>query len=163
MGIIFSCCLKNHEDNDDHHQENDALLYNNNDGNNGYDSMKRELEIEEQKMLARENELTDIVNNTNDKLIDISVMNNNGTNNNGNNNLHDDVDTTNSNHATSSVTAISSPSGFVKVNHKFNILDTNSSLTSLEKEKLKKLWDVIINGYIGQFTIDFDEPLVASL
>lgn len=81
MGAVFSCitnCCGS-----ENSTENDPLLQNQQEGyrtNDGgdYDVMQRQLQIEEQKLMQRERELTDIVNNTNDKLIDISMMSNSG-------------------------------------------------------------------------------------
>lgn len=77
MGVIFSCCNRNGSN------ETDPLLQGaqngyNSSADNDYDAVQRQLEQEEQKLLAREQELTEIVNNTNDKLIDISMMSNSG-------------------------------------------------------------------------------------
>ncbi|SCU97718.1 LAMI_0F11100g1_1 [Lachancea mirantina] len=78
MGVILSCCF-----NRGNNAENESLLQNGQNGYgsgalNDYDAAQRQLEEEEQKMIAREQELTQIVNNTNDKLIDISMMSNSG-------------------------------------------------------------------------------------
>ncbi|SCU94816.1 LADA_0G11518g1_1 [Lachancea dasiensis] len=77
MGGVISCCVTGAN------SETDSLVQNaqkgyGSYGNEDYDAIKRKLEEEEQKILAREQELTEIVNNTNDKLIDISMMSNSG-------------------------------------------------------------------------------------
>ncbi|AET40520.1 Meh1p Ecym_6128 [Eremothecium cymbalariae DBVPG len=75
MGIIFSCCS------DDGDGEQDPLLDNQlgygSQGSTNEDHHVLEQELQ-QKLLQRERELTVIVNNTNDKLIDISMMSNSG-------------------------------------------------------------------------------------
>lgn len=77
MGIVLSCCKQ------DGISEGEPLLQDSQKGygsnaNNDYDALQRKIEQEEQKLLAREQELTEIVNNTNDKLIDISMISNSG-------------------------------------------------------------------------------------
>ncbi|CCD27388.1 Meh1p NDAI_0K01970 [Naumovozyma dairenensis CBS 421] len=82
MGVIFSCC--NVHSGDDEEQE--SLLRsqheNNNNGDPNSDSydalLQRQLELQEQKRLTREKQLRDIVTDTNDKLIDISMVSNSG-------------------------------------------------------------------------------------
>ncbi|AAS52394.2 AEL290Cp [Eremothecium gossypii ATCC 10895] len=75
MGIVFSCCSEAQDG------EHDPLLDNQvaygSQGNLDEDRQALELELQ-QKLLEREQELTVIVNNTNDKLIDISMMSNSG-------------------------------------------------------------------------------------
>ncbi|EJS42921.1 meh1p [Saccharomyces arboricola H-6] len=79
MGIVFSCC-KHHAS-----EEDEALLREQQAGygtqgnaNDEYDAEQVRLKEHEQKLLAREQELREIVANTNDKLIDISMINNSG-------------------------------------------------------------------------------------
>lgn len=79
MGAVLSCC-RNHSG-----EENEALLREQQAGygsqgnaNDEYDAEQMRLKEHEQKLLAREQELRDIVANTNDKLIDISMINNSG-------------------------------------------------------------------------------------
>ncbi|SCU92160.1 LAFA_0F08416g1_1 [Lachancea sp. 'fantastica'] len=77
MGAVLSCCFGSGS------SDGEPLLQ---DAQKGYgsfgqddsDIMQRKLEEEEQKLLAREQELAEIVNSTNDKLIDISMMSNSG-------------------------------------------------------------------------------------
>lgn len=77
MGIIFSCCRNGDVD------ENEALLA---AQQNGYgtenerdlNEVQRQLREQEERALAREAQLRDIVTNTNDKLIDISMISNSG-------------------------------------------------------------------------------------
>lgn len=75
MGTLFSCCSSVHEG------ERDPLF----DSQLGYDSLRianeNKLALEQelqQRLLQRQQELTDIAKNTNDKLIDISMISNSG-------------------------------------------------------------------------------------
>ncbi|AMD21816.1 HFL040Wp [Eremothecium sinecaudum] len=75
MGILFSCFS------DEYEGEQDPLLEN----QLGYNSIRSTIEDRhaleqelQQQLLQREQELTEIVNNTNDKLIDISMISNSG-------------------------------------------------------------------------------------
>lgn len=73
MGNILSCCFSHDS------EESESLLAD----QNGYGSQREmdynELEQQQQQwILDRERELTQIVNNTNDKLIDIGMINNSG-------------------------------------------------------------------------------------
>lgn len=77
MGLIFSCCQNGDVD------ENEALLASQQNGygadNEQDDSeMKRQLKEQEERAFAREAHLKEIVTNTNDKLIDISMISNSG-------------------------------------------------------------------------------------
>lgn len=77
MGIIFSCCRNSDID------ENEALLaaQQNGYGTNNeqdYNEVQRQLKEQEERALAREAQLREIVTNTNDKLIDISMISNSG-------------------------------------------------------------------------------------
>ncbi|CUS20599.1 LAQU0S01e10286g1_1 [Lachancea quebecensis] len=77
MGGIFSCCFRGRTLEDEPLMQDAQRGYGAN-ANNDYDALQRKLEQEEQKLLVREQELTEIVNSTNDKLIDISMMSNSG-------------------------------------------------------------------------------------
>ncbi|CDF89982.1 ZYBA0S05-06172g1_1 [Zygosaccharomyces bailii CLIB 213] len=77
MGAILSCCNIGDVD------ENEALLGGQQNGygvdNEQDDSeMKRQMKEQEERALAREAHLKEIVSNTNDKLIDISMISNSG-------------------------------------------------------------------------------------
>ncbi|SCU89565.1 LANO_0D05490g1_1 [Lachancea nothofagi CBS 11611] len=77
MGGILSCCFGTRS------SETEPLVQEAQKGYGSYgneddEALQRKIEQEEQKLLAREQELTEIVNNTNDKLIDISMMSNSG-------------------------------------------------------------------------------------
>ncbi|CAR22564.1 Meh1p [Lachancea thermotolerans CBS 6340] len=77
MGVIISCCFRDRSSEDEPLIQDSQRGYGAN-ANNDYDALQRKLEQEEQKLLVREQELTEIVNSTNDKLIDISMMSNSG-------------------------------------------------------------------------------------
>lgn len=77
MGIIFSCCRNDDVD------ENEALLANQQNGygahnEQDYNEVQRQMKEQEERALARETQLREIVTNTNDKLIDISMISNSG-------------------------------------------------------------------------------------
>lgn len=77
MGIIASCCRSGDAD------ENEALLAREQNGYGGdnsedYNAAQRQMREQEEQMRARENLLKEIVANTNDKLIDISMISNSG-------------------------------------------------------------------------------------
>ncbi|CEP60883.1 Meh1p LALA0_S02e01838g [Lachancea lanzarotensis] len=77
MGAVLSCCFGSGS------SEGEPLLQDAQKGYGSYgpdddDLMQRKLEEEERKLLAREQELAEIVISTNDKLIDISMMSNSG-------------------------------------------------------------------------------------
>lgn len=75
MGVIASCCRDSDAD------ENEALLASQNghgDHNDDYNAVQRQMKEQEEQLRARENMLKKIVANTNDKLIDISMISNSG-------------------------------------------------------------------------------------
>ena len=81
MGAVLSCCNKGNS------EEEEALLraqqtgYGSNSADNMEDSYMAEqqrLQEEERVGQARENQFREIVNNTNDKMIDISMLTNSG-------------------------------------------------------------------------------------
>lgn len=81
MGAVLSCCNKGNS------EEEEALLrahqagYGSNPAENEEDSyMAEQQRLQEEEMVAqaRENQLREIVNNTNDKMIDISMLTNSG-------------------------------------------------------------------------------------
>lgn len=81
MGLILSCCRESDID------ENDSLLRNQQNGYNSLDNdrgddddsiMQREMREKELQLQKRNQELKEIVDSLNDKLIDISMINNSG-------------------------------------------------------------------------------------
>ncbi|CCK68343.1 Meh1p KNAG_0A06890 [Huiozyma naganishii CBS 8797] len=83
MGAVLSCCFKNRTGSPDE----EALLRGGQNGygaagstgpQDGYDSVQDQLREQELQMRQRDNELKDIVAQTNDKLIDISMVSNSG-------------------------------------------------------------------------------------
>lgn len=79
MGIVLSCCRDHgREDNEALLREQQAGYGTQGNANDEYDAEQVRLKEQERKLLAREQELRDIVANTNDKLIDISMINNSG-------------------------------------------------------------------------------------
>lgn len=73
MGNILSCCFKaDTEEADPLLQEQDGY---GSQGQLDYNEMEQR---QQERMLERERELTEIVNNTNDKLIDIGMISNSG-------------------------------------------------------------------------------------
>ncbi|QLG72672.1 hypothetical protein HG535_0D03800 [Zygotorulaspora mrakii] len=77
MGIVLSCC----QDNDS--EENEALLAGQQNGfgddsAEDYNARQLQTKLHEEQMRARDEALKEIVSNTNDKLIDISMISNSG-------------------------------------------------------------------------------------
>ncbi|CAL9729311.1 protein Meh1p [Monosporozyma unispora] len=83
MGAAFSCCPFGGSSNG---SDEEALLRNQQDGygstingeNNQYDAVQEQIREHERRLQARDQELRGIVANTNDKLIDISMISNSG-------------------------------------------------------------------------------------
>lgn len=79
MGILLSCCKEREP-------EEEPLIASNQRGYGGegagnfeeYSDLQRLKQEEENKLMAREQQLRDIVSDTNDKLIDISMISNSG-------------------------------------------------------------------------------------
>lgn len=75
MGLILSCCREGELD------ENEALLASQQNGygaHEDYNALQQQMKEHEERLRARENMLKEIVTNTNDKLIDISMISNSG-------------------------------------------------------------------------------------
>ncbi|CCF58000.1 hypothetical protein KAFR_0D03520 [Kazachstania africana CBS 2517] len=80
MGVVFSCWRDRSSDEDEallRHQHGYGSGYNDND-NEEYSSLQQEERERERKARIRDDQLRKIVANTNDKLIDISMIDNSG-------------------------------------------------------------------------------------
>lgn len=83
MGVAFSCCPLGSSSNG---SDEEALLRGQQDGygsthngeNSEYDAVQEQMREHERRLQARDQELRGIVANTNDKLIDISMISNSG-------------------------------------------------------------------------------------
>lgn len=76
MGNILSCCPHSN------HDDEESLLRGRQNGmpntTESYDAIQQQMLQQQRKIQQRENELREIVSNTNDKLIDISMISNSG-------------------------------------------------------------------------------------
>lgn len=179
MGAVFSCCRHNAT------EEDEALLREHQAGYgtqgnapDEYDAEQMRLKEQEQKLLAREQELRDIVANTNDKLIDISMINNSGIviqgtdlqealerreqeegegENEGEGAREDGGNAGEENTSGRSVSSSRSAEIAAPKSHTFTVL--TSDLAKISKEQLKKLHSSISNEIFSQSQVDKPGPL----
>ena len=78
MGIIISCCRNGFSDEEESLLHSRQAGYGANQDNESQNSLQQQLREEERRLQARERELREVVNSTNDKLIDISMISNSG-------------------------------------------------------------------------------------
>lgn len=178
MGAVFSCC-KHHAG-----EENEALLREQQAGygsqgnaNDGYDAEQMRLKEHEQKLLAREQELRDIVANTNDKLIDISMINNSGIviqgtdlqealdkrqQEEGGDSREYERSAAGDNVSGSSVPSSRSAEGATRQTppkaNTFTVL-ASADLAKISKEQLKKLHSSIVKEILSQSQVNKPGPL----
>ena len=78
MGVIISCCRHGFSDEEESLLHSRQAGYGANRDNESQNSLQQQLREEERRLQARERELREVVNSTNDKLIDISMISNSG-------------------------------------------------------------------------------------
>lgn len=145
--------------------------------NSEYDAEQMRLKEHEQKLLAREQELREIVANTNDKLIDISMINNSGIVIQGTD-LQEALDkkqqeegevspedgrsagddNTSGRSVPSSRSAERSATHAAPRTNTFTVL-TSPDSTRITKEQLKKLHSNILDEILSQSKVDKPGPL----
>nr|6JWP_C Chain C, Protein MEH1 [Saccharomyces cerevisiae S288C]6JWP_H Chain H, Protein MEH1 [Saccharomyces cerevisiae S288C] len=123
--------------------------------NDEYDAEQMRLKEHEheQKLLAREQELRDIVANTNDKLIDISMINNSGIVIQGTD-LQEALDK----RQPSSGSAQATTHQTAPRTNTFTLL-TSPDSAKISKEQLKKLHSNILNEIFSQSQVNKPGPL----
>lgn len=168
MGVILSCCR------DTDSEENEALLRSQQNGygvtdNNEEDDivLQRQIQEREQKVLERNQELKEIVENLNDKLIDISMISNSGIVLQGND-LEDINAENNEDFALPQSDLDNDEADTTKVKQKksskdFAVLNSNTNMSKETKDKLKKVYKIIFEDLEDQLKVKVPGELTISL
>lgn len=163
MGLILSCCRESDLD------ENEALLasqqngYNN--GNDDYNALQHQIREHEERLRARENALKEIVTNTNDKLIDISMISNSGIVVQGSDLSQQEPDSPLENASGSAVDDSHETSATQNNSRKsnFTALDTTTAMSTEMKRHLKLLHERIFETLEQELHVEPQGRLVVSL
>ncbi|QLL30629.1 hypothetical protein HG536_0A04460 [Torulaspora globosa] len=161
MGLILSCCREGELD------ENEALLASQQNGygaHEDYNALQQQMKEHEERLRARENTLKEIVTNTNDKLIDISMISNSGIVIQGTDLKNPDPDalenasgsTTRDNQEHTPEQNRSSKSNFVP-------LDTKTAMSQEMKKHLKLLHQTIFETLDDELRVEPRGQLIVTL
>lgn len=163
MGVIASCCRDGDAD------ENEALLAGQNghgaDNNEGYSTAQ--MREDEERLRARENMLKEIVANTNDKLIDISMISNSGIVIEGTDSKPSDGERLNGRSsgpiAEDGNSLHSEEVQTPRAESKFVALNTDTAMSDEMKKQLKLLHEAIFRTLDEQLTVEPTGKLTATL
>lgn len=163
MGLILSCCREGEVD------ENEALLASQQNGYGGHgnednNALQLQMKEHEERLRARENTLKEIVTNTNDKLIDISMISNSGIVIQGTdlNNQEPEYAQEAANELATGDNRedISKPS---KPTSDFHVLDPATAMSDEMKKNLKLLHETIFETLDEELTVEPKGRLVVTL
>lgn len=178
MGVAFSCCPLGSSSNG---SDEEALLRGQQDGygsthngeNSEYDAVQEQMREHERRLQARDQELRGIVANTNDKLIDISMISNSGIVVQKNDLYTEDLDEDIASLSNEEIeTEGTSGQGLEgnptaselkqnDISTHFNVL-TGEEITPALKQQLRKLHDEIMSQLNQQMTIEAPQDLTLT-
>ncbi|QLQ78195.1 hypothetical protein HG537_0A04420 [Torulaspora globosa] len=162
MGLILSCCREGEID------ENEALLASQQNGygaHEDYNALQQQMKEHEERLRARENTLKEIVTNTNDKLIDISMISNSGIVIQGTDLKKPDPEygVEDISGSTTRDNQENMPEQNGSNNSNFVALDTKTAMSNEMKENLKLLHETIFETLDNELRVEPRGKLVVTL